>query len=276
MSIVDAATVAAFRGDGAAVLRGIVTPAELESLRDAVDENMAHPSEWASDYTPDAAGGRFFGDYVNWERIEAYRTIALESQLPQAALELMGGETVRFFHEHVLVKEPGTTEITPWHHDDPYYCVDGMQNVSLWIALDPVPAAAGVEFLSGSHRWGRRFVPRKFVDHTPYAAAEAGFELVPDIDAEREQHRMVAFDVQPGDAIAFHFRTLHAAPGTAGLTAHRRRAVSLRYIGDDAVFASRPWLHSPPFEQRDLVLGQPLDDARFPLVNLSWSSSADR
>ena len=32
------------------------------------------------------------------------------------------GEQVRFFHEHALVKEPGTSEITPWHHDEPYYC----------------------------------------------------------------------------------------------------------------------------------------------------------
>ena len=95
----------------------------------------------------------------------------------------MRSTTVRFFHEHVLVKEPGTAEVTPWHHDQPYYCVDGDQNVSFWISLDSVPADAGVEFLVGSHRWGRNFVPRKFVDSTAYAAAEHGFELVPDIDA---------------------------------------------------------------------------------------------
>ena len=61
-------------------------------------------------------------------------------------------------------------------------------------------------------------------------------------------------------------RILHAAPGTAGLTNARRRAVSLRYFGDDAVFALRPWLHSPPFEPNGLVVGQPLDDPRFPVV----------
>ena len=83
----------------------------------------------------------------------------------------------------------------------------------------------------------------------------------------RAVHTIVRFDIEPGDVIAFHYRTVHAAPGTAGLTNRRRRAVSLRYIGDDAVFALRPWLHSPPFEQRDLVVGQALDDPRFPLVS---------
>jgi ectoine hydroxylase-related dioxygenase (phytanoyl-CoA dioxygenase family) len=180
----------------------------------------------------------------------------------------MRSGSVRFFHEHVLVKEPGTNEITPWHHDQPYYCVDGDQNVSFWISLDAVPAEAGVEFLAGSHRWDRRFIPRKFVDSTAYVDADNGFERVPDIDAERDLHRIVRFSVQPGDVIAFSYRILHAAPGTAGLTRNRRRAVSIRYVGDDAVFALRPWLHSPPFEPRDLVVGGPLDDPRFPLVAL--------
>ncbi len=96
----------------------------------------------------------------------------------------MGSTTVRFFHEHALVKEPGTNERTPWHHDQPYYCVDGDQNVSMWIALDPVPASSGVRFIAGSHRWNRWFVPRKFVDHTPYAEGVGRYELVPDLDAE--------------------------------------------------------------------------------------------
>ena len=255
-----------YQRDGVTLLRGAIGADRLEQLAAAVEQNMASPSEWASDYTPDGASGRFFGDYVNWERIDAYREAAHDPALVAAARALMQSESVRFFHEHVLVKEPGTNEVTPWHHDQPYYCVDGDQNVSFWISLDPVPAAAGVEFIAGSHRWGRSFVPRKFVDATSYAAAAQGFELVPDIESERDQHTILRFDVEPGDVIAFHYRTVHAAPGTAGLTASRRRAVSLRYIGDDARFALRPWLHSPPFEQRNLVIGQPLDDPRFPLV----------
>jgi ectoine hydroxylase-related dioxygenase (phytanoyl-CoA dioxygenase family) len=177
----------------------------------------------------------------------------------------MRSRQARFFHEHVLVKEPGTREITPWHHDQPYYCVDGDQSVSLWIPLDAVPAAAGVEFIRGSHRWGRWFVPRKFVDHSPYAPCDDRFELIPDLDAERDQLDILRFDLEPGDAIAFHFRTVHDAPGTAAL-AGRRRAFSARFFGDDATFALRPWLHSPPFEPRDLVEGGPLDDPRFPVL----------
>ena len=38
--------------------------------------------------------------------------------------------------------------------------------------------------------------------------------------------------MQPGDAVAFHYRTLHGARGN--FTDRRRRAFSLRFVGDDA------------------------------------------
>ena len=203
---------------------------------------------------------------MTWQDIPEYRDVVFDGHLAALARRLMRSTTSRFFHEHVLVKEAGTRERTPWHHDQPYYCVNGDQNVSMWIALDPVPRSTGMEFVAGSHRWDRWFVPRRFVDNVSYADAGDGFELVPDIDAERERHRIVSFDVEPGDVIAFHFRVLHDAPGTEALT-HGRRAVSFRWLGDDATFALRPWLHSPPFEPRSLTIGGPLDDDRFPLVD---------
>jgi len=257
-----------FHRDGAAILRGVLESQWIDLLAAGVEHNRQHPSELASRYTnPDESVG-FWSDYVTWQDVPAYQRVVFDSGLAEVAKQLMGSSTARFFHEHTLVKEPGTNERTPWHHDQPYYCVDGDQNVSMWIALDPVPASSGVRFIAGSHRWNRWFVPRKFVDHTPYAEGVGRYELVPDLDAEIDadvnRHTVLAWDVEPGDVIAFHFRTMHDAPGNSLNT--RRRAVSLRWLGDDAVFALRPWLHSPPFEQGDLVEGQPLADARFPLV----------
>jgi ectoine hydroxylase-related dioxygenase (phytanoyl-CoA dioxygenase family) len=254
---------AAFQRDGVVCVRGVLDENELRQLAEAVDENLAAPGPWANDYTPPGGSGRFFGDYVNWERIDGYRSAALHGPLPRLARTLLG-EDPRFFHEHTLVKERDTSEVTPWHHDEPYYCIDGASNVSLWVSLDPVPQQAGVEFIVGSHLWGRRFVPRKFVDHTAFVAGATGFELVPDIEPVRDQHEIVAFDIEPGDVIAFHYRTLHSAPGTIGRTTARRRAVSFRYLGSDARFATRPWLHSPPYDP--ISPGEPLDDERFPLV----------
>jgi ectoine hydroxylase-related dioxygenase (phytanoyl-CoA dioxygenase family) len=257
--------VATYEDDGVVLLRGAIGTDVLDLLAAGVEHNRRHPSRWAYQYTVEGETTGFWTDYVTWADVPEYRSVVFDSGLAGVARRLMRSTTSRFFHEHVLVKEAGTRESTPWHHDQPYYCVDGDQNVSMWIALDPVPAAAGMEFVAGSHRWGRWFVPRRFVDHVPYADAGAGFELVPDVDGQRDTLRIVSFDVEPGDVLAFHFRVLHDAPGTESL-AHPRRAVSLRWLGDDATFALRPWLHSPPFEQQSLEPGGPLDDDRFPLV----------
>jgi ectoine hydroxylase-related dioxygenase (phytanoyl-CoA dioxygenase family) len=253
-----------FQRDGAVVVRNAVSQEWIDELAAGVEHNRRHPSRWAHWYTDPGDAVGFWSDYVTWPDVAPYRRVVFESGLGELAQELMGSEQVRFFHEHVLVKEPGATERTPWHHDQPYYCVDGDQNVSMWVALDPVTEGSGPRFIAGSHRWGRQFVPRRFIDHTPYAVDAAGYEVVPDLDAEIDRHRVLSWAVEPGDIIAFHFRTLHDAP--ANTTATRRRAVSLRWVGDDATFALRPWEHSPPFEPDGLVPGGPLDDDRFPLV----------
>lgn len=266
---VDQNAVEQFERDGATVLRGLLDESWLELIAAGVEHNRTNPSEWSEWYTKPSEAIGFWSDYVTWPDVEEYRRVAFESPLADAARQLMGSQTARFFHEHVLVKEPGATERTPWHHDQPYYCIDGDQNVSLWVALDPVPASTGMRFIAASHRWDRWFVPRKFVDHAPYIndSSASGFEIVPDIDAEiaAGDHRALSFDVEPGDVIAFHYRTLHDAPGNN--LAHRRRAVSFRWVGDDATFATRPWDASPPYEANGLTVGGPLDgDPRFPVV----------
>ncbi|NNE11024.1 MAG: phytanoyl-CoA dioxygenase [Ilumatobacter sp.] len=269
MQAVDPDAVEAFQRDGAAVLRGALTDRWIEALRAGVERNRTAPSEWSHWYTnPDESVG-FWTDYVTWRSIPEYERIVFDSGLAEVAAQLMGSSTARFFHEHVLVKEPGASERTPWHHDQPYYPVDGDQSVSMWIALDPVPVERAVRFLCGSHRWGRWFIPRRFIDHTPYANEQDRYELLPDIDAmiaaDPDAHPTVAFDTEPGDVVVFHFRTLHDAPGNPS-TAERRRAVSLRWVGDDATWATRPWQVSPPFQANGLAVGDPLDDDRFPVV----------
>jgi ectoine hydroxylase-related dioxygenase (phytanoyl-CoA dioxygenase family) len=266
MPVLSKNDVDSYRRDGFVVLRGVVPAATLGAIEAGVGANLASPSEWSNDYAPDDSGGRFFDDYVSWKRIPQFAETALNGVLPQIAGELMGTRTPRFFHEHVLVKEPGTATPTPWHHDDPYYGVEGMQNVSLWVPLDPVPATVALRCIAGSHLVPRRFIPNRFVDDSPYVAGAAGFELFPSAGELESLGESVVCPAQPGDVVAFHFRTLHSAPGT---TDHplRRRVVSYRYVGDDVRWITRPWKTSPPFEPNGLRDGDVLDDTRFPRID---------
>lgn len=264
---VSAEDVESYRRDGFVVLRGVVPSEVLASLAIGVDKNMASPSEWTNDYTPKGAGGRFFDDYVSWQRITEFEKAATQGPLPAIAGALMATQRPRFFHEHVLVKEPGTVTPTPWHHDDPYYGIDGLDNVSLWVPLDPVPATIALCCVRASHASGRRFIPNRFRDDSPYVTNAQGFELMGDPSHWWSDPEVRACPAEPGDVVAFHFRTLHAAPGTENHLA-RRRVVSFRYLGDDARWAHRPWTTSPPFPDGGLAPGDLPDDARFPTISL--------
>ena len=264
MTTVTNIEIAEFQRDGATVLRQVLPPEWTDRLRDGVESNRTAPSKWAHwcRSTDEAVG--FWTDYVTWPGVPEYRQIVFESGLADIAARLIQSETVRFFHEHVLAKEPGAVEPTPWHHDQPYYCVNGDQNVTVWIALDEVPAETTMRFIAGSHKSNRWFIPRMFVDATPYAEEDGHYKWIPDLDAEIDDHRIVSWDVNPGDVIVFRYRAVHDAP--ANPLPSRHRAVTLRWLGDDATWAERPWLVSPLFESNGLAVGEALDDPRFPLV----------
>ncbi len=254
-----------FQRDGVLLLTGVFGD-WIETLRRGVEFNMANPGPWGREYLETGQSGRFFGDYCNWDRIDEYRCFLFESPAGEIAAALMQSGSARVFHEHVLVKEPGTDKITPWHHDQPYYCVDGFQVCSLWIPLDPVPRETCPEFIAGSHRWGRWFLPRKF-SGIDYERDGDDLESVPDIDADRAAYDIRSWALEPGDAIAFHFLTLHGAPSNLSAT-QRRRGFAARFLGDDAVYARRSGEVSPPFpglEQR-LQPGEPMRGDEFPLV----------
>jgi len=228
-------TIEDFRRDGATVLRGAVSEEHLTLLAAGVERNRQSPSPNAHWYTDPSSAVGFWSDYVTWRSVPEYEQIVREGSLAAAAAALMASRTARFFHEHVLIKEAGATERTPWHHDQPYYCVDGDQNVSMWIALDPVPESSALRFIAGSHRWNRWFIPRRFIDHAPYGTADDRYEQLPDrfvgSDGELDGETVISLPVEPGDVVCFHFRTLHGAPGNPNATA--RRAVSLRWVGDE-------------------------------------------
>ncbi|GIS71219.1 MAG: hypothetical protein CM1200mP10_07960 [Candidatus Neomarinimicrobiota bacterium] len=84
-----------------------------------------------------------------------------KSPAAEIAGRITKSDQIRIFHEHILVKEPKTSERTPWHHDQPYYCVDGNQVCSIWLPLDPVPRKAGLEFIAGSHNPGKNVYAKK-------------------------------------------------------------------------------------------------------------------
>jgi hypothetical protein len=87
---------------------------------------------------------------------------------------------------------------------------------------------------------------------------------IPDINANPEQYDLIDWEMEPGDILMFHPLTLHGSFGNASRV-RRRRALALRWIGDDVVYAPHS-KRMPIHYQHDSIEGSSLRGAAFPRI----------
>jgi len=227
----------AFRTDGVLCLRGAFDTRAMSAAQRAFEWSLANPSPAANTYQ--GGEGVFYQDLANARALPAYRPVLEESPAADIAAELWGDPHVWFMYEQVFLKEGGESRRTPWHQDSSYLPVDGTMLAVLWISFDAVVRDDALEFVRASHRGpmydGSRFDPK---DDTAPLYGDGSLPRLPDIEADREAWDIVSWDVEPSDVVVFHPGVLHGgAPTHHG---KRRRTLSLRFFGADAVFALRP------------------------------------
>lgn len=249
-----------YQRDGVVLIKGLWKD-WVDVIRAGIERNMAEPGPYAAENLKPGEGGRFFDDYCNWQRIPEFEEVIRKSDVAEVAAQLMCSQSVQLFHDHVLVKEPGTSKPTPWHQDGPYYFVKGRQTISFWSPMDPVREAS-LRCVAGSHRWPKEVLPKRWLADTSFYPDPEAYMPVPDPDAEGMDIR--EWQMEPGDAVAFDYQTLHGARGNE--TSARRRAFSLRLVGDDARYVERPGRTSPPYPGHEMQPGQRLREDWFPYL----------
>lgn len=260
--IVTAEQVRAYHRDGAVFMPGLCA-AWVETIRTGIDRCMRQPGLYASDYQTPGETGRFFNDFHCWARIPEFFELVRRSPAAAAAAALMRSRTSQLFHDHILVKEPGTAKPTPWHQDATYFFVDGEQTVTIWVPVDPVEAAT-LRFVAGSHLWPKLVQPVRWQSEEILYPGNDDYIPMPNLDAEPDRYRVLEWPMQPGDAVAFHFRTLHGARGNPAQV--RRRAFAMRFVGDDARYGVRSGATAPPFPDHRMKPGQRLREDWFPVM----------
>jgi ectoine hydroxylase-related dioxygenase (phytanoyl-CoA dioxygenase family) len=198
------------------------------------------------------AKGSFLLDTGIAARLREFRQFSLNGAAPEIAAALLDSDKINFFGDQIFVKEPGTRERTAFHQDATYFEIEGEKCCVLWIPVDPVTLESGtILYVRGSHRDGKLYQPNVFIAQTPLPGAEG--QLLPDIEGHMEDYDIIHFDMEPGDIIVHHYRTIHGAGGNHSRY-QVRRAASLRYCGDDIRFQTRPWaprqLHHITLERR--------------------------
>ena len=256
----------AYERDGAVCVRGVVPPDQVDFLRDEIEAAVTRKGAGYKNHTArnNSGSGRFVHTFRMSLASEALCGYASTSGLVEVAAALMRSEKVNLFFDQSFVKEPNTPDRTPWHNDLPFWPIRGRQVITTWVALDAVTRTSGaVEFVAGSHLWDRWFQPRSFSGKNEHGN-NPEFEPVPDIEADRGMYDILSWDLEPGDIVAFNAMTLHGSPGNA-TSDRRRRGYSVRYTGDDVVYAPWPGM-TTPLVKDDLVPGEPIDSVHYPVV----------
>ncbi|MGY8962714.1 MAG: phytanoyl-CoA dioxygenase family protein, partial [Rhodospirillales bacterium] len=204
--------------------------------------------------------------------IPEFRRFIFDSPMGQAAAEVIGSKTARFFFEEIFAKPPRSDSKTLWHCDRMGWPVSGRMVPSLWIPLNTVSPENSLEVLAGSQSqdvpyWLFSPNARKMIKPDDRAPHPDEAKLRADPDAH-----FLNWEMDPGDMLVLHPWTLHYSSGNT--SEDWRIAISARIFGDDIRWAPRPdCLNIAGVSFDEMVEGNPPAGALFPML---WSEDGKR
>jgi hypothetical protein len=233
--------IARYHRDGAVVLRGVLNAEELELLGRGVDEVYADPGQRSSVVrAPDGEGQTMVLNYPT-TRSDALRALLDRGVIGQMAGKVMRTPSAQLVFEQIFYKTRGRIVPTPWHQDTPFLRLRGYDMCRVWLTADPSPRDITVQVVRGSHRWNVVYSPSTGEkDPIVKSDEKAGFSNdglgdpgqpePPDVARYADSFDILAFDVEPGDALIFQGNMLHGAAGR-GSWDHPRRAFATMWGG---------------------------------------------
>lgn len=230
------------------------------------------PVEWALSQSRD-----YFGRLRCWEKNAFFARFCSDRCSAALAAKLLRTTKLNLLYDQVFVREPASNLATPWHTDQPYWLIEGRRVLSIYVALDRVTADTGLlEFVASSHRWDRTFAAFPCGEDGQRISESGGRrnygeEPLPDIESTRGSYRIIGWELEPGDALAFHGRVIHGATANTHPSA-RRRGYVMRLCGDDVFYFDRPGVNALLRNPR-LRNGDPLDSDQYPVVFRSGAGS---
>lgn len=265
----------AFDRDGFLIRRRIISSADVECLREAMERCFA--GAYDSGLMPDEVNWRPGHDpHVTrqicnaWKSSRPVAATVLSPALGRAVAALNRWPGARIAQDNLLWKPPMAAGVPGgtlgMHQDSAYACwADPGLMCTVWIALDDVSAEGGtMEFARGSHRWGRSAPSGAFHNPADYkagfrrAAAEAGV-------AEPE---MVPVAVPAGGGSIHHGWLWHGSGPNR--TPNPRRAVVSHCLSSEARFTAEVGYVYSRYKRAG---SDAMDETHFPAL---WTAAGGR
>ncbi len=205
-----------FARDGYLIRRGLIEPGRVSELVERIDASLnpaLAPVEFEADvHYPGAPSSRWAEGGQTPRRLQhaygrdaLFRECASDPAVVATLRVLMDSNELMLSQNHhncVMTKHPGFSSLTSWHQDIRYWRFDRPELVSTWIALGPENVSNGcLLVIPGSHKLN--IEPGRF---------DAALFLRTDLEEnESLLATAVAVELEAGDVLFFHSRTLHAA-----------------------------------------------------------------
>ena len=254
-----------FDRDGFLIVEeGLVSPRALDLLREryeplfqGVYETGIKPDEvnWVPGRDPEDRTRQICN---GWRADRAIAGLVLQREIGRLAAGLAGWPGARIAQDNVIWKPPGATPLG-FHQDNSYNgWIVPSEMLSCWVALDPTSAAGGtIEYVRGSHRWGR--FPPATAFHAPadyrqdLAVAAAKVGRTPEI---------VAVEVPPGGCAFHHGWVWHGSDANRG--DRPRRSLVAHCMSSAARF--HPTVKSAVYSRYQRVGDDAMDESFFPVL----------
>lgn len=242
--------VASFWDDGFVVVPDLLSQEEVQALNRRTDEILAGTAAFPK-------------QFVHLEPEQSQSAVALidpalvvrkisnlttrDSQFGQllkhpnvlSTVTAILGPDVKLLNDQMLCKPARYGSAKPYHQDSPYWPIEPMELLTMWIALDDATPENGcLRYLKGSHKQG----PLPHDEKLGHHRMPEGWRNLPGSPEE------VLVPIPAGSAICHHSLVLHeTAPNTSW---NRRRGLSVVFMR-----ASSRWTADAPLPQFLSVAG---------------------
>ena len=193
-----------------------------------------------------------------WLVDDAYRDLVFSRKVTTPLCQLLGTDSVRFFHDQCFYKPAHHGGIVAWHQDYSYWTrTVPVGHVTCFLCLDDTTLENGcLHVIPGSHKWD--LLPK--VD---LMGADEDMESIKSVltPQQKAQFKPVPIFLKAGECSFHHCLTLHGSYPNA--SDRPRRSIVLNYMKPDTKSAS-----DKPLMPGAAVIppGEVVDDKIFPIA----------
>lgn len=185
-----------------------------------------------------------------WRVTGGFHDVLWNPAFVVAASQLLGGRSVRFWHDQLFCKPARHGGVVAWHQDYSYWTrTSPMQHLTCWVGLDDASTENGcLYYVPGSHRWGLLDKPELAGD------MEGLMDYL--TDEQKAEFKPVPIEMKKGYASFHHPLLVHGS--YENKSERSRRAFVLNVFGDGTRSGSDEELLAgvPPVPRGSKMQGQ--------------------